>query len=87
MKQTIKPEDLKEIKTATGTRKRNITVKRSNGKKSTLEILSKKTVYNIRIADSKGSEITEVMCLSIQKGSVESIDSLVDFIKRTILTD
>lgn len=87
MKQTIKPEDLKEIKTATGTRKRNVTVKRSNGKKSTLEILSKKTVYNIRIADSKGSEITEVMCLSIQKGSVESIDSLVDFIKRTILTD
>ena len=87
MKQTIKPEDLKEIKTATGTRKRNVTVKRSNGKKSTLEILSKKTVYNIRIADSKGSEITEVMCLSIPKGSVESIDSLVDFIKRTILTD
>lgn len=87
MKQTIKPEDLKEIKTATGTRKRNVTVKRSNGKKSTLEILSKKTVYNIRIADSKGSEITEVMCLSIQKGSVESIDSLIDFIKRTILTD
>ncbi len=87
MKQTIKPEDLKEIKTATGTRKRNVTVKRSNGKKSTLEILSKKTVYNIRIADSKGSEITEVMCLSIPKGSVESIDLLVDFIKRTILTD
>ncbi len=87
MKQTIKPEDLKEIKTATGTRKRNVTVKRSNGKKSMLEILSKKTVYNIRIADSKGSEITEVMCLSIQKGSVESIDSLVEFIKRTILSD
>ena len=87
MKQTIKPEDLKEIKTATGTRKRNVTVKRSNGKKSMLEILSKKTVYNIRIADSKGSKITEVMCLSIQKGSVESIDSLVEFIKRTILTD
>ena len=87
MKQTIKPEDLKEIKTATGTRKRNVTVKRSNGKKSMLEILSKKTVYNIRIADSKGSKITEVMCLSIQKGSVESIDSLVEFIKRTILSD
>jgi hypothetical protein len=87
MKQTIKPEDLKEIKTATGTRKRNVTVKSRNGKKSTLEILSKKTVYNIRIADSKGSEITEVMCLSIPKGSVESIDLLVDFIKRTILTD